>query len=199
MDELYWQPGWRETTNEKFQAKIREKLAQSDGGWIVDGDYEGKMDNIVAPETTDIICESLSNTCPSAFLLLVYQGLDPPLVLYFPRIFYRTMLRLLGLRKPCSPGCPERLSETLSKRGILWWCLSNHWRNQRKGRARMAEIGVGSGTNLGGRKMRRLGGWGGEVKRWLKEVETMCYMRGRVSSYKLEPTKKIEASSNTSI
>jgi len=41
----------------------------------------------------------------------------------------------------------------------------------------MAEFGLGIGTNVEGRKMRRLGGWGGEVKRWLKEVKVMCGAR----------------------
>jgi hypothetical protein len=38
----------------------------------------------------------------------------------------------------------------------------------------MAEIGLGVGTNMEGRRMRRFGGWGGELKRWLKEVKRVC-------------------------
>jgi hypothetical protein len=45
----------------------------------------------------------------------------------------------------------------------------------------MAEIGLGLGTNMDGRKMRRLGGWGGEVKRWLTAVEMMCRAREKTS------------------
>jgi hypothetical protein len=41
----------------------------------------------------------------------------------------------------------------------------------------MAEIGPGVGTNVEGRKMKRFGGLGGELKRWLKEVELMCRAR----------------------
>jgi hypothetical protein len=112
---------------------------------------------------------------------IAYQGLDPPLLLYFPRIFYRTVLRLLSLCPPCSPGCPESIRETFSKQGILWWCLTNHWRTRRIGQARMAEIGLDVGVNVEGRKMRRFHGLGGELKRWLNDVEVMCRAREKTS------------------
>jgi hypothetical protein len=38
----------------------------------------------------------------------------------------------------------------------------------------MAEMGLGIGRAAEGRKMRKLGGWGGELTRWLKQVESMC-------------------------
>jgi hypothetical protein len=45
----------------------------------------------------------------------------------------------------------------------------------------MAEIALGTGRNVDGRKMRRFGGWGGELKRWLSEVESMCHAREKTS------------------
>jgi hypothetical protein len=102
-------------------------------------------------------------------------GLDPPLLLYFPRLLLRTFLRLLRFRAPCSPGCPETFREVFfSRESIVWWCLSNHWAQKKKGWAGMKDFGVGvdgAGTATG--KMRRLGGWGSELRMWWGQVERM--------------------------
>jgi len=103
-------------------------------------------------------------------------GLDPPLVLYFPRILLRTFLRLLRLRAPCSPGCPEKIREVFSKKSIVWWCLSRHWVQRKRGWDGMKDLGVSldrAGIVTG--KMRRLGGWGRELRQWLSEVEDMVH------------------------
>ena len=51
-----------------------------------------------------------------------FAGLDPPLVLYFPRLVLRTFLRLFRLAPPCSSGCEERASEVFfSRASIIWW------------------------------------------------------------------------------
>jgi len=162
-----WQPGWVKASHEVFRERLRAALDQDKRGWVADGNY-GLLD-----ESTDIICQSMR------FMLhllttLSLTGLDPPLILYFPRIFLRTMLRLLRLTPPCSPGCNERFVEVFfQKESILWWCLSNHWANRAHNSARFEQIGVGLGTDTMHRKMRRFGGWGGALKRWLHDVEVM--------------------------
>lgn len=103
-------------------------------------------------------------------------GLDPPLLLYFPRITIRTLLRLFNVGDPCSPGCDETIQNVFfSKDSILWWCLSNHWANRRKNIARMAEIGLVEGTDVERRRMRRIGGWGSELREWISEVERLVH------------------------
>ncbi|KAF8076982.1 hypothetical protein FPV67DRAFT_1559282 [Lyophyllum atratum] len=156
LDTLNWQPGWKETPTAEFQAMMREAMNQSDKGWVVDGSYAGKGGNIAVEECTDLI------------------WLDPPLALYFPRILVRTFGRLFGLTAPCSVGCPESWREAFSAKGILWWCLSNHWATRRRCKAWMAEMGVVAGENITGRKMRRFGGWGSDVQIWMKDVAEMC-------------------------
>lgn len=96
-------------------------------------------------------------------------GLDPPLILYFPRLCIRTFLRLFSLEPPCSPGCPESFREVFfSKKSIIWWCLSQHW----VVRKREAENYQTDGLHVGGIR-RRLGGWGGELERWKASVREM--------------------------
>ena len=47
---------------------------------------------------------------PQALLFSV-AGLNPPLILYFPRLVMRTFLRLLCLRPPCAPSRKEQFRE----------------------------------------------------------------------------------------
>ena len=102
-------------------------------------------------------------------------GVDPPLLLYFPRIIIRTLLRLLNLGDLCSPGCHETIQNVFFSKDSILWCLSNHWANRRKNIARMAEIGLGEGTDVERRRMRRIGGWGGELREWISEVERLVH------------------------
>ncbi|PPQ92755.1 hypothetical protein CVT25_003864 [Psilocybe cyanescens] len=157
LDKIMWQPGWIETPAEEFKARLRAELDQApDKGWVVDGNYERRGGSMALEESTDII------------------WLDPPLLLYFPRIIWRTFLRLFRLREPCSPGCNERPTEVFfSKESIIWWCLSQHWIVRHRNEERMRELGLHDGTTTSRRRMRRLGGWGAGLKKWLQEVEEM--------------------------
>jgi len=157
LDSMFWTPGWGRTPPAEFEAKVCNFMAQNaETGWVIDGTYDNVLGKIMAKETTDII------------------WLDPPLLLTFYRVFIRTLLRLLGLRPPCSPECFEELSETLSRKSILVWCLKNHTEMRRKGWVKMNEMAIGSGTNEGSRKMRRLGGWGSQCQEWLASVAKIC-------------------------
>jgi len=108
---------------------------------------------------------------------LTHVGLDPPLLLYLPRLVIRTFLRLFRLRPPCAPGCEERIGEVFSKKSIICWCISNHWNNREQNKKRMQQIGLGIGSDVERRRMRRMGGWGSELKRWLGDVQKMVESR----------------------
>ncbi|KAI0829773.1 hypothetical protein BC628DRAFT_1314568 [Trametes gibbosa] len=156
LDELHWEPGWRVCPDEAFRAKVRAATESNPRGWIVDGDYTRKLGNTILEDTTDVI------------------WLDPPLVLYFPRLCWRTLLRLLRRAPPCSPGCEEMLHEVFFARtSIIWWCLSNH----RRVRERYAEPHRVDGVHAGG-KLRRIGGWGGELDAWKQDVRRAMVLRG---------------------
>ncbi|KAI3603938.1 adenylate kinase [Moniliophthora roreri] len=164
LDQLFWQSGWATTPPDEFRAKIETFMSEKkETGWIIDGEYTRRGGSIVSEHATDVI------------------WLDPPLLLYFPRIVIRTFLRLFRLRAPCSPGCPERFREVFfSKDSILWWCLSQHWANARKWRAQMAIIGLGVGAAPPEQqKLRRIGGWGGQLKAWLQDVKELALARKR--------------------
>lgn len=59
LDELFWEPGWTQTSNEAFAAKLRSAMddANTKGGWVVDGNFQKKGANIADEEATDLICK----------------------------------------------------------------------------------------------------------------------------------------------
>ena len=103
------------------------------------------------------------------------SGLDPPLLLYFPRVIIRTFLRLFGLRETCSPGCVESWNETfLSKNSILLYCYNAHGQRRSFWGGKMAVMGIGvDSVPHKEQKLRRIGGWGSELRFWLEAVERL--------------------------
>src|SRR5882757_6318576 len=105
-----------------------------------------------------------SDTPSHGFLYFLVAGLDPPLLLYFPRLVIRTFLRLFRLRPACAPGCEERFKEVFfSKKSIIWYCISRHWSARKRSQDRMQQIGLGIGQEVERQRMRRIGGWGSEL------------------------------------
>ncbi|KAL1721637.1 hypothetical protein EV715DRAFT_194656 [Schizophyllum commune] len=157
MDTLWWKPGWQTSTREEFQDELRKFFRENEEhGWIIDGNFTSQSGGLPRAEATDVI------------------WLDPPLVLYFPRLLIRTVQRLLSLVEPCSEGCDETWSEAFfSKNSILVWCLSQHWILRERETNNLRLTSVDNGTEVTNRKMRRLGGWGGEQEAWLKAVEEL--------------------------
>ncbi|KAF9535153.1 hypothetical protein CPB83DRAFT_879353 [Crepidotus variabilis] len=156
MDPIFWKPGWIQSSKEEFQAKLRaamEEAERTSGGWVAEGNYLSHGGNILHDTSTDTI------------------WLDPPLLLYFPRLLLRTFRRLFGLQQTCSVGCSESVRETFfSKESIILWCLTQHSSNRTRNNANMREIGLGMGANIERRRMRRLGGWGTDLRDWLADV-----------------------------
>ncbi|KAJ7281030.1 hypothetical protein C8J57DRAFT_1300696 [Mycena rebaudengoi] len=156
LDALFWKPGWEQSTNDEMRERVEKALDETDGSWVVDGNYSHRIGSIVEDNCTDVI------------------WLDPPLALYLPRLIIRTFLRMFRLREPCSPGCPEMAMEVFfSKESIVWWCLTQHWPARAREGAKMALIGLNVGSDVQNQKMRRLGGWGGELRTWKVEVQRM--------------------------
>ncbi|KAI0338267.1 hypothetical protein BDW22DRAFT_1415625 [Trametopsis cervina] len=151
LDRIFWRPGWQQAPVDEFRASVEKILAECDHGWVVDGNYHAKLGDMIKTKSTDIV------------------WLDPPLVLYFPRIFVRTIRRILGLDPQCSPECNETIREAFfSRDSILWWCLTQHVRLRKREQENFRMDGV----HVGGR-YRRIGGWGSELESWKQSVRDM--------------------------
>lgn len=95
-------------------------------------------------------------------------GLDPPLWFYLPRIFWRTLLRLLNVIPTCAEGCTETWGEVLSTKGIIWYCISNHGYCKHKFGEMLAHTSITKGGS-----MRRLNEWDGDLMMWKAGLEEM--------------------------
>ncbi|KLO18273.1 hypothetical protein SCHPADRAFT_820103 [Schizopora paradoxa] len=150
LDTLFWKSGWVQSNSEDFRQRVLEALGQSEKGWIVDGNY------------TKFLSEELSTATDVIWL-------DTPFLLYFPRIFIRTMGRLFGHGPPCAPGCDETVrSVFFDSDSILWWAITHHYPIKRRYTTLMITDGIEVGGN-----MRRIGGWGRELRKWKEDVWKM--------------------------
>ncbi|KAI6149612.1 hypothetical protein BKA82DRAFT_4131328 [Pisolithus tinctorius] len=152
LDPLFWNPNWTPSTPEEFQVKVLKRLMEDERGWVVDGNYGSRLGDLVTERRTDIV------------------WLDPPFVLYFARLVVRTLQRLFGLKDNCAPGCSETLAHVfLSKEeSILYWAITHHSVVRRRESENLQRWGVHVGGN-----MRRIGGWGTELKLWKQAVVDM--------------------------
>jgi hypothetical protein len=117
-------------------------------------------------------------------------GLDPPLLLYFPRLLLRTFGRLLRLTPQCAPGCVENPKEVFfSQDSIIWYCLSHHWEIQRKQQelfnSALKQDGASEPVSLvngdltrAGRRL-RIGGWGTAYDTWWDALERLVEKQRR--------------------
>ncbi|KAF9059050.1 hypothetical protein BDP27DRAFT_1342259 [Rhodocollybia butyracea] len=155
LDKVLFRPGWKEVADEDFRERIQDFVEENmESGWVVDGDYERRGGSVLQELATDVI------------------WLDPPFLLYFPRIILRTFLRILGLAPPCSPGCRETPRNVFfSKESIIWYCITQHRPKRQKNVVRMELWGLGVGSQ--GQKMRRLEGWGAELREWMDSIRAM--------------------------
>jgi len=147
LDTLHWGPNWL-ACPAKVQAKLNDT---AETGWIIDGSYASKLGSLVKDNATDII------------------WLDPPFILYFTRICYRTFARLLGYGQPCSPSCHESWKNvfTFGEESILWWCWTHHNPYRQRQQTEIMRGAFGA-------KTRRLGGWGRETEDWVKDIQEMA-------------------------
>ncbi|ESK92780.1 hypothetical protein Moror_15953 [Moniliophthora roreri MCA 2997] len=104
----------------------RQRMSfENQDGFIIDGQYTSLIGGIVSERATDVIS------------------------LYFPRLVLRTLLWLLRLAPPSSPGARK-------------------WSTQ----VAIIRIGVGSAPSEQ-QKMRRIGGWGSELREWKQSVKAL--------------------------
>ena len=121
LDAIHWRtPNWVEPEPEEFRAAVREALDARPDGWVIDGNYESKLGDLVLRQADTIV------------------WLDLPLGLKVRRVWRRTRDRILD-RAELWGGNRE------SWRGAFWgrdslfgWMLRTHVRHRRQWPRRFA-------------------------------------------------------------
>jgi adenylate kinase family enzyme len=76
IDAINHGPNWTEASPEELRARIREFIAAAPAGWVIDGNYESKLGNLVLQAAEQIV------------------WLDPPLRVALRRLWQRTVHRI---------------------------------------------------------------------------------------------------------
>jgi adenylate kinase family enzyme len=113
LDALHHGPNWSEPTAEEFQGIVHEAMEQAPDGWVIDGNYESKLGNLVVDKADTIV------------------WLDLPLSVKWPRVWRRTMHRIRN-RVELWSGNRETWRDAFASRdSILVWVLRTHVRHRR--------------------------------------------------------------------
>ena len=76
IDAIHHGPNWTEASAEELQARIRKFMASARDGWVIDGNYESKLGDLVLGAADRIV------------------WLDPPLRVALRRLGRRTVTRI---------------------------------------------------------------------------------------------------------
>ena len=118
LDALHHGPNWEEVPADVLRARVEEALAAAPDGWVVDGNYHGKL-GLLVQERAD-----------TAVLL------DLPFGLALRRVLGRTARRIVS-REELWNGNRESLRIAFSRESIVWWVLKTHRTQAAKWAARL--------------------------------------------------------------
>lgn len=109
LDEIYWKPGWIESSKEEFWENVNAELRSST--WVVAGNYRS-----VQPLTIEMADTII--------------WLDYPKHLVFKRAIVRSLNRIFS-KESCCNGNYESFTRTfLSKKSILLWVYNDYDRKR---------------------------------------------------------------------
>ena len=83
LDALFWLPNWVESTTDDFNKKVSYAIKDTPGGWVVDGNYFGKINGYVSEKCDTVI------------------WLDLPWTTVFWRLLKRSILRSISRELIC--------------------------------------------------------------------------------------------------
>jgi adenylate kinase family enzyme len=120
LDALHHGPNWYQPTAEEFSAIVREAMDALPDGWVIDGNYESKLGNLVLGHADTIV------------------WLDLPFALKFQRLLRRTMTRIRGDVELWSGNKETLRGAFWSRDSLFWWMVKTHVRHRRKWPGRFA-------------------------------------------------------------
>jgi adenylate kinase family enzyme len=121
LDALHHDAGWQEAPADVLQARVDAALAAAPDGWVVDGNYQGKIGNSVAERADTVVL------------------LDLPHHVALRRVLWRTASRVVS-RKELWNGNRETLRNAFSRDSIVWWVIRHHGSYEKRWRARLEQL-----------------------------------------------------------
>jgi adenylate kinase family enzyme len=150
LDALHHDPGWQEASAEVLQARVDAALAAAPDGWVVDGNYHGKLGTFVLERADTVVF------------------LDLPYRVALRRAYWRTASRLVTGQELWN-GNRETLRNAFSRNSIVWWVIRQHGTHRTKRPLRFAPL-----THLCVVRLRSAR----EVRAWLQSIQATESMSG---------------------
>jgi adenylate kinase family enzyme len=120
LDALHHGPNWNEAPADVLQERVRAALEAAPEGWVVDGNYFGKLGGFVLERADTVV------------------WLDVAYGTVVRRVLWRTLSRFVT-RAELWNGNRERLRDTFGRDSIVWWVLRMHRGFAAKWAGRLAE------------------------------------------------------------
>ncbi len=151
LDALHHDAGWQEAPADVLRARVEEALAAAPDGWVVDGNYHGKLGTLVQERADTVVF------------------LDLPLGLTLRRVLRRTARRVL-MREELWNGNRETLRNALTpSESIIWWAVRMHRTHAAKWAERLGRV---PGLDVVWLRSP------GEVEDWLQSIQPTATMSG---------------------
>jgi adenylate kinase family enzyme len=143
LDALHHGPNWSEPSDEEFRTRVREAMDGAPDGWVIDGNYEGKLGDTVLREADTIV------------------WLDLPFRVKARRLLRRTFHRIRDDVELWSGNRESWRGVLWGREALFWWMVRGHFRHRRHWPSRFA----------GDERVVRLRSVA-EAKEWLENAST---------------------------
>jgi adenylate kinase family enzyme len=114
LDALHHGPGWDEAPADLLRERVEAALAGAPGGWVVDGNYRGKLGDLVVERADTMV------------------WLDLPLPLILWRIVARTATRLRRGTELWNGNRETWRNAVFTRESLVVWAVQNHRRRRRE-------------------------------------------------------------------
>jgi adenylate kinase family enzyme len=120
LDALNHRPNWQEATDEELRASVRDFMRASPGGWVIDGNYERKLGDLVLAAADTAV------------------WLDPPLLVALRRLRRRTAARIRNDEALWSGNRESWRNALWGRESLFVWTIRSWIRHRREWPRRLA-------------------------------------------------------------
>jgi adenylate kinase family enzyme len=114
LDALHHGPNWSEPTAEEFRAKVQAAMDAAPDGWVIDGNYESKLEDTVIGAADTIV------------------WLDLPFWVKARRLLRRTAHRIRHDVELWSGNKENWRNVLIGRDALFWWMVKGHFRHRRQ-------------------------------------------------------------------